>query len=310
MKKVALLISSCLLSIFASAQIERYELTYDQETFTPFSGGEELFVGEMWEQYDSTAINLPFDFPVWDTTVSQIYFETTGRLILNNNHLWFIDIFTQDGLIDAESFAMGDVSPIHYRSITQNGLEGLEIQVLEALYSNFQDSVSFQLRLFENGSIQYVMGPHTNPKVGPGQAMWQEIYCGVYHAEQMNPMSFFQGQSFYGDFDNLQDTVYQGAEDPFQTWSWDSIPPSNSRFTIAPKTSPSTGTGEVNQSDNLIHFYANRIWTDEPVTIQVHTINGQLIYKGKSDQTGVTLNHRGMVIVSSTNNQRRLCLLH
>lgn len=156
-KSILLLI---ILSFGHKAVAQPYEFEIDQREFTYLKDSISINNGELWGGIKS--FNIPFDFPFefMDTTFNQVILESTGRLVFDSDHFYFIDMLSSLGLSDkGQSISE---SPLSYTIDGNIGSRILKIEFRNATHIDDNGAtINFQIWLYENeGRIELVVGPN------------------------------------------------------------------------------------------------------------------------------------------------------
>ena len=286
-------------SLHAQPSIVGYQLSTTSSPYTTYANGLELFETSSWYGYEGETFSFPFQFPFLDTAVSSMRYEVSGRLVITEDHSYFADVYTQSLLQDLENLSPNENSPITVHTIQKNSKLGIAIQVSRANYVLGTDTVSFQVKFWEDGVMEYHVGPHSNPTIPAVTDMGP--LGGCYHMSSFNPFTFVWGQSFRGNPFVASDSTYTGVYDPFPHFKFDTLPPPGTLITYTPVfDEPSSVLDRTKKAP--FRLFQNRIIpTVNGEHVVITTINGRVVFSGKLPSSGVLLPKNQLIFITQSN---------
>lgn len=181
-----------------SVLTEKYQTESVDTNFLPSSWRSTEFTGER--------IDLPFDFPMLDTSFRSLRYEYTGRLVFDGQHNYWIDLFTLANFEEA-SLSNNGKSAAGYRLPTKEDPAFL-IQLQNIRFSSHpEQSIDFQLRLYPDGKLSF----HHSLQDGNEAVFKQQLgpYSGIFNASSFSPPTYNYIQTLLHS-SPLKDTLLHG----------------------------------------------------------------------------------------------------
>ena len=135
-----------------------YNFEIKEDTFVYLENSISINNGAIWGGTQSFSVPIDFPFEFMDTVFTNVILESTGRLIFDGNHFYFIDMLSTLGLSDKGS--TNSVSPLSYKIDGAPGERILKIEIRNARHLNDPNAnINFQIWLYEKeGTIELHVG--------------------------------------------------------------------------------------------------------------------------------------------------------
>lgn len=227
-----------LLIVFLISMTQSYSQSYSfsqfQEQYIPLEEGTSINKDSIWSAFQAYAIPIGFPFSYMGNSYTCVSLEATGRLIFDDDHYYYADMFVVLGMQDKG--VLTSLSPLSYLLSGDKGDQILKIEINNATYkSDLSSTINYQIWLHErNGSIELHMGPNNinNPK----DAFSRGPFSGVFNVTSFSPISFTYGYALLGDSSSPSDTSFVGSKIDDKGFTLDSAPSEHTvyRFSIDP----------------------------------------------------------------------------
>ncbi len=234
MKKIVLSIILLICSIYVIAQC-KYKIDFSAATFPPaITNGDTLFNGASWRNGNRQEIQLPFAFKFFDASFQSVFYETTGRLVFDANHFYFVDAISCIGFADEGAGTSKTLSPVIVTVDSVGGEKKVRIRAQNVRLRNAPTkSVNFEIQLHENNTIHCFVGNHspinTDTEINFGP------YMGVYNLESISPaVKFKNSQNVVGTTNNPRDTCFDGEIADYLSFELKDFPNSGTKISITP----------------------------------------------------------------------------
>ncbi len=231
LKNIFILILTFCIKIIVA---QPYNFTKTSGTYSELTNAINLNGSTIWSGF-LTYPNIPlgFSFPFMDSSFSSIDYEVTGRVIFDNNHYYFADLFTCQGLKDKGTAST--VSPISYQTIGNSPNKIFKLQIKNAsLASSSMANINFQIWIHENGDIALHMGPNS----GVGQAGAFSSggpYSGVFQVTSWSPLRYKYGTVIYQNPSNPKDSIFNNSPINVSAYELDYAPIDGTIYTFSEK---------------------------------------------------------------------------
>lgn len=271
--RITVLLVTLFFNTASFCQVDEYNVQIENVPFDTTASGE-TFLPKSWSGFNGVKKSLPFSFPFLDSTFNSVRYECTGRLIFDDNHHYYVDLFTMVSLEDAIISRHGN-STSKFTIDTLSEVKSVTFQVLNArLSANTKKSIDFQIQLFEDGSISYQA--HFKEAFDIRYDLYYGPFTGVYRVKTFQPLTFFEGRNWL-NIPNTQDTIFKGIVPDYLDYKLNSFIKSNDKIVMSPR-SKVLGVKEKSQSKNCPRSISE---IPEQQVVEVININGERIYNGE-----------------------------
>lgn len=201
------------LSIFligiAQSYGQSYSFSQSKASYKQLENGISINTENLWSGFQSFAIPMGFDFQFMDSTFTSVSLEATGRVIFDEKHFYYADMFVVAGMQDKGT--MNSLSPLSYQLSGDQGDQILKIEINNATYKkDLSSTINFQIWLYENnGTIELHMGP--NSITNPEAALALGPFSGVFNVTSFSPTTFGYGYAIQGSPISPSDTTFVGT---------------------------------------------------------------------------------------------------
>ena len=219
--KQIILLSLFLLSL-AKSYSQSYSFSQSQEPYIPLVDGTSINKDSIWNGFQAHPIPIGFSFSYMDSSFTSVSLEATGRLIFDDNHYYYADMFVVLGMQDKGS--SHSLSPLSYQVSGDIGDQILKIEINNATYKkDLSSTINYQIRLYEsNGTLELHMGP--NNISNPEAAFIKGPFSGVFNVTSFSPITFAYGYALLGETSSPTDTSFVGSEIDDAGFTLDSAP--------------------------------------------------------------------------------------
>lgn len=239
-------------SIYVNAQC-KYKISFSAASFPPIiTNGDTLFNGAPWGNGNRQEIQLPFAFKFFDASFQSVFYETTGRLVFDANHFYFVDAISCIGFADEGVGTSKNLSPIIVTVDSTGGEKKVRIRAQNVRLRNAPaKSVNFEIQIHENNTIHCFVGNHS--PINPDTEINFGPYIGVYNLESISPaIKFKNSQNVIGTTNNPRDTCFNGEVTDYLNFELKDFPNSGTKISITPLTSTSVNQPNL-QSASIIY---------------------------------------------------------
>ena len=272
-RKIDLLLIFITWAMTAPAQ-GTYYFEQQQVGYAELSGGVQLNTVSWaeWSSYPNLPIGFPF--PFFDQHFSHLNLEVSSRLVFDSGHLYFLDPLAMVHLVDAPQ------AVISTHQWQEGSQQVFAIQYHEvALKNDTSKRVNFQVRLFENGTVEYHFGD--SDPINPATDLFLGPYSGLYHASSVSPVTFAEGHNLIGPPQQPKDTVFSGTP-AYLSFTLGGIPDEGQIFRFV--RYPSVGMEERLEPtlDWYLDHVESRLVIDSSVDQQLKLMDsqGRVLWKG------------------------------
>ena len=219
MKLVIFIIS--LFSI-SKSYTQAYSFSQSQEVYIALEASTSINKDSIWSGFQAYTIPIGFPFSYMDSSFTTVSLEATGRLIFDDAHYYYADMFVVLGMQDKGGSS--SLSPLSYQLSGTLGDQILKIEIQNATYNNdLNSTINYQIWLYESdGKIELHMGP--NIIAHPESAFIRGPFSGVFHMTSFTPASFDYGYALIGASSSPSDTSFVGSEINDSEFILDSAP--------------------------------------------------------------------------------------
>lgn len=206
--KHILFLSFYLLSISHSYS-QAYSFSQSKELYTFLEDATSINAGNVWSGFQAFEIPIGFPFTFMDSTFTSVSIEATGRLIFDENHYYYADMFVVAGMQDKG--LENTLSPLSYQLFGSIGNQILKIEIKNATYKkDLASTINYQIWLHEsNGTIELHMGPSTI--ANSENAFSLGPFSGVFKVTSFSPTTFGYGYAILGSSMSPADTTFVGT---------------------------------------------------------------------------------------------------
>ena len=204
-----LLFLSIFLTGIAQSYGQSYSFSQSKESYKQLENAVSINAENLWSGFQTFSIPIGFNFHYMDSTFTSVSLEATGRVIFDEKHFYYADMFVVAGMQDKGT--MNSLSPLSYQLSGDQGDQILKIEINNATYKkDLSSTINFQIWLYENnGTIELHMGP--NSITNPEAALALGPFSGVFNVTSFSPTTFGYGYAIQGSPISPSDTTFVGT---------------------------------------------------------------------------------------------------
>ena len=228
------LIISLLLMSTVSSSSQPYSFAQSKGQYLSLENATNITNGKAWSGFEAFTIPIGFPFLFMDSVFTKLSVESTGRLIFDENHYYYADMFVVAGMQDKGTSS--SLSALSYQLSGTSGDQILKIEFKNATYKkDLGSTISYQLWLYEKaGTIELHMGP--NHISNPQAAFFRGPYAGVFKVISFSPTDFDYGKAIIGNPLSPADTTFVGTGINDMILTLDNVPPTNTIYRFTPQS--------------------------------------------------------------------------
>lgn len=210
-----------------SVQAQSYEFSLETESFSFLENSTSINNGNIWSFGDMFTIPIGFPFKFMGATFTNVTFEGTGRLIFDENHLFFADMIVSLSLMDKGNGT--SLSPLSYELTGNEGDQILKIEINNATYGG-DSTVNFQIWLYEgSNTMELHMGEYSS-------SFENDVFSGIHSLSTFNPITYIYSLSLHGNPLEPTELIFSGVGDDPSTDLLDDVPPSETVYRFIDNT--------------------------------------------------------------------------
>ena len=217
---------------------QSYSFSQSKGLYTHLENGTSINAEKVWSGFQSFSIPIGFSFDYIDSTFTSVSLEATGRLIFDENHYYYADMFVVAGMQDKGT--ENSLSPLSYELSGTIGDQVLKIEINNATYKkDLSSTINYQIWLYENnGTIELHMGP--NSIEHPETTLDRGPFSGVFNMISFSPTTYAYGYALLGSSESPSDTTFVGTGTNSFGLTLDGVPVDSSiyRFTMVVPARP------------------------------------------------------------------------
>ena len=188
---------------------QSYSFSQSNEPYKNLENAVSINTENVWSGFQAFSIPIGFNFQYMDSTFTSVSLEATGRVIFDEKHFYYADMFVVAGMQDKGT--MNSLSPLSYQLSGDQGDQILKIEIKNATYKkDLSSTINYQIWLYENnGTIELHMGP--NSITNPEAALALGPFSGVFNVTSFSPTTFGYGYAIQGSPISPSDTTFVGT---------------------------------------------------------------------------------------------------